>query len=285
MIELIGEQGSSEHQAALLVRDALVRAWPGIDVSPPEDDHVKIASSAKLSGQKVSDVDVVVAGRFRTKRYIIPKSNAKDVDGNSIVGTKVRVRSFIVAVEVKDHSFEAMRMEAGGVMVRYPGGWKSATEQNEAQRYALVGHFRDTIGANPWVNRCLVLLGIHELPRHRGLPQPAAGAVPAVFDATQFLMAAASVYAVRKVGNEHAISSGNDELVEQVLQDGLFQEMMPSNLDRRRMDRIASRPPEARELAALLGGQRVHLRGHGGTGKTILLLQAAYEAFMERGTR
>jgi hypothetical protein len=51
------------------------------------------------------------------------------------------------------------------------------------------------------------------------------------------------------------------------------------------MDRIGSRPQLARELGTLLGNQRVHLRGHGGTGKTILLLQAAYEAFVERGIR
>jgi len=285
VIEVIGEPGSSEHQAALLVRDALARAWRGIDTSPPEEEHVKIASSVKLSGQKVSDVDVVVAGLFRTRRYIVPRSNAKDMDGNSIVGTKVRVKSFIVAVEVKDHSSGAMRIEAGAVKVKYPDGWKSATDQNDAQRHSLVGHFRDTTGSNPWVYRCVTLLGIPELPRTRGIPQPPAGAVPSNFDALQFLMAAASVLGIRKSGGEHAISSGSEELMEKVLADGLFQELRPSNLDRKRMDRIGSRPQLARELASLLGSNRVHLRGHGGTGKTILLLQAAYEAFVERSTR
>lgn len=285
MIEVIGEPGSSEYQTALLVRDALTKAWRGINTSPPEEEHVKIASSVKLSGQKVSDVDVVVAGLFRTKRYIVPKSNAKDAEGNSIIGTKVRVRSFIVAVEVKDHPSGAMRIEAGAVKVKYADGWKSATDQNDAQRHALVGHFRDTTGSSPWVYRCVALLGIPELPRLRGIPQPSAGAVPSAFDALQFLMAAASVLGIRKSNGEHAISSGSEELMEKVLADGLFQKLRPSDLDRRRMDRIASRPQMARELGSLLGSQRVHLRGHGGTGKTILLLQAAYEAFIERGTR
>src|SRR5690606_17354224 len=31
--------------------------------------------------------------------------------------------------------------------------------------------------------------------------------------------------------------------------------------------------------------QRIHLRGNGGTGKTILLLQSAYDAFVDRGVR
>lgn len=285
MIEVIGEPGSSEHQAALLVRDALARAWRGIDTSPPEEEHVKIASSVKLSGQKISDVDVVVAGLFRTRRYIVPRSNAKDMDGNSIVGAKVRVRSFIVAVEVKDHSSGAMRIEAGGVKVRYADGWKSATDQNDAQGHALKEHFRNTVGSGPWVYRCVALLGIPDLPTVRGIPQPPAGAVPSSFDALQFLMAAASVLGIRKTNGEHAISSGSDELMEKVLADGLFQELRPSSLDRRRMDRIASRPPVARELGGLLGRHRVHVRGHGGTGKTVLLLQAAYEAFVDRGTR
>ncbi|UPA27017.1 DNA/RNA helicase [Shinella oryzae] len=285
MIEVIGVPGSSEYQAALLIRDALTKTWRGIDTSPAGEEHVKIAASVKLSGQKVSDIDVVVAGLFRTKRYLVPRSNAKDVDGNSIVGAKVRVRSFVVAVEVKEHSSDRMRIEAGGINVKYAGGWKSATQQNDDQAHALKGHFQDTTRSSPWVYRCVALLGIPELPRTRGIQQPNAGAVASLFDGLEFLMAAATVLGIRKINGEHAISSGNEELMEQVLSDGLFQQLRPSSLDRRRMDRIASRPEVARQLGSLLGKQRVHLRGHGGTGKTILLLQAAYEAFLDRGVR
>ncbi|MCZ8195847.1 MAG: DNA/RNA helicase [Hyphomonadaceae bacterium] len=285
MIEVIGQPGSSEHDAAIRIRDAFLKLWPGVDTSPVEQENIKIVSKLKLSGQKVSDIDVVVAGLLRTKRYIIPRSNAKDVDGKSIIGTKVRVTSFVIAVEVKDHSADGVKAEAGSVTVRYKDGWKSATDQNEDQRYALVGQLRDVTGVNVWVYRCLVLLGLHELPQVRGIPQPAAGAVPALFDIGRFLMAAASVNGIRKLGHEHVIASAKDEIMEQVLEDGLFRALMPSGLDRKRMDRIAARPQEAKELGALIGLQRVHLRGHGGTGKTVLLLQAAYEAFLERGIR
>ncbi|GLS35794.1 hypothetical protein GCM10010869_13830 [Mesorhizobium tianshanense] len=101
MIEVIGEEGTPEHDAAIAVKDALAKAWPGLDTSPDTDDHVKIAASVKLSGHKVSDIDVVVVGLFRTKHYIIPKSQARDADGNSLVGKQVRVRSFVAAIEVK----------------------------------------------------------------------------------------------------------------------------------------------------------------------------------------
>lgn len=285
MIEVIGETGNAEHDAALLMRDALVRTWPGIEASPAEEDHIKVASRVKLSGQKVSDIDVVVVGLLRSRRYIVPRANTKDADGKSIVGSKVRVRSFVIAVEVKDQSGPNVVVEAGGVRVRYKDGWKSATEQNESQRYALVNYLRDCTNTNPWVHRCLVLRGLNELPKVRGIPQPTAGAVPATFDATALLVATASVNGIKKYAQEHAISSGDDATIERILDDGFLKPLVASGLDRKRMDRIAARPDEARQLSSLLGKQRVHLRGNGGTGKTILLLQSAYDAFLDRGMR
>ncbi|WP_309085784.1 DNA/RNA helicase [Chelativorans sp.] len=285
MIEVIGEPGSPEHEAALLIRDALMRTWPGIEATPASEDHVKIASSVKLSGQKVSDVDVVVVGFLAGRRYIIPKAAIKDADGNSLLGAKVRVKSFVAAIEVKDHSASSMQIVAGGVSVKYKEGWKSATDQNDAQLYSLRQYLRETTGTNPYVYRCLVLRGIDELPRHRGIQHPQAGAVPAKFDASALLMAMATVGELRKHGGEYVISSGDDETLQRVLSSSLLTPLVPSNLDRRRMDRIAARPLEAREIAELLGSERVHIRGNGGTGKTILMLQAAYEAFQTRGIR
>ena len=285
MIELIGQEGTPEHDAAIAIREAFIKTWPGIEATPKEEEHVKIASCVKLSGQKVSDIDVVIVGQLRPNRFIVPKSGAKDADGNSLVTTKVRVKSFIATIEVKDHPPENIIIEAGGVRVKYRDGWKSATEQNEQQRYALLSYLRDATGVNPWVHRCLMLRGVHELPKDRGIPRPTSGTVPALFDATSLLVAMASVNGIRKVGGGHTISSGDEALLKGILSDSLLTTLTPSSLDRKRMDRIAARPEEARQLAALLGQSRIHIRGNGGTGKTVLLLQTAYEAFQEYGKR
>lgn len=285
MIEIIGEPGNPEHDAAVLIQEAFVRSWPGIEKSSSDEDHIKIVSRAKISGQKVSDIDVVVVGRLTTKRYVVPRTNTKDTDGRSLVGTKIRVRSFVIAVEVKDHSSTGLVIEAGGVRVRYKGGWKSATDQNEDQRYGLVNYLKDSTGANPWVYRCLILAGVHELPKSRGIPHPEAGAVPRNFDAGSFLLAAAAVNGIKKLGHEHGISSGDEPTIDAILEGDYLSPLVPSNLDRKRMDRIAARPKEAKEISALLGMKRVHLRGNGGTGKTVLLLQSAYDAFLDRGIR
>lgn len=285
MIEVIGQEGTPEHDAALAVKAALARAFPGLGECPATEDHVKIAAGLKLSGHKISDIDVVVAGIFRTKRVIIPKTHARDVDGNSLIGKPVRVRSFVAAIEVKAHGEKGLRIEAGSVSVKYKDGWKSATQQNDDQKYALSQYLQESTGTNPWVYRCVLLQGIPELPKHRGQQQPQAGAVASGFDAPSLLVAMAAVNGIRKHGVEAFIGSGDEGTMERVLDDALFLPIVPSALDQRRMLRIAARPAEAKELASLLGEHRVHLRGHGGTGKTILLLQTAYEAFVQEGKR
>lgn len=284
MIELIGVEGSDEYAAALLLRDAFIKTWPTLASCPPEEDHVKIIASAKLSNHKVSDIDIVVAGLIRTKRYIVPSSQARDTDGNSLVGKKIRVRSFVVAIEVKGQGVGGLEFSAGGVKARYSNGWKDATGQNDLQKYALLKSLQATTSTSPHVFRCVMLTGIPTLPKERGRIQPEAGAIPAGFDATNFLVAAAMVNGISK-SHEPFISSGDEGTLERILEDPLFKVLVPTSLDRRRMDRIASRPAEAGEISDLLGHQRVHLRGNGGTGKTILLLQSAYEAFLKHGTR
>lgn len=285
MIEMIGTQGSPEYDAALAIKQAFIQTWPGIDSTLAENDLIRIAANVKLSGHKVSDIDVVVVGRLHGKRYIVPTTSVSDVDGNRILGAKIRVKSFIVAIEVKDHGAEGMQVAAGGVTVRYGNKWKSATDQNEEQRYALLEYLQQVTGGNPWVFRCLMLRGIGVLPKLRGRTHPAAGAVAGQFNATTLLAAMAAVNGIPKFGDEYVIRSANAETMDLVVDDGLLTPLIPTSLDRKKMDRIAARPMEAQELASLLGVNRVHLRGHGGTGKTVLLLQAAYEAYLRQGKR
>lgn len=284
MIEIIGTAGSEEHEAALLLRDTLIKTWPTLASSPREEDHVKILTSAKLSGRRISDVDIIIAALFRSKRYIVPKSQARDTEGNSLMGKQIRVRSFVAAIEVKGQGESGLEISAGSVKARYSNGWKDATNQNDLQKYALLHTLQETTGTTPHIFRCLILTGIESLPKERGRIQPEAGAVAANFDATTLLVASAMVNGIPK-SHEPFISSGDEGTIERILADPLFTVLVPSSLDRKRMDRIAARPAEAREIGALLGRQRVHLRGNGGTGKTILLLQSAYEAFQERGMR
>lgn len=285
MIEVIGDVGSAEHRTALTIAQVLERYWPGIGSSSAVEEHVKIAANRKLSGYKVSDIDIVLAAKLGPSRYIVPKTSLTDREGKRLQGAKIRVRSFVAAIEVKDHDAHGMSISASNVDVQYTSGPKSATAQNDAQKYALLNFLKDETGKDPWVYRCLILEGISELPRDRGRTIPAAATVASSFDVASMLAAMLAENAVGKIGNDYAMSSGDPDLIEKILVSRIFTNVTPSALDRKKMDRIAARPQEAQELASLLGHERVHLRGEGGTGKTVLLAQAAHEAFRSRGTR
>lgn len=285
MILVTGSEGTTEYRAARTIADAFASYWPGIGSSPAEEELVRIAANTKLSNYKVSDIDIVIAAKLRPGRYVVPKTPLKDQDDRKVVGTKVRVQSLLAALEVKGQDAGGLRISAGNVDARYREGWKSATEQNDAQKYALLSYFRDYTNREPWVYRCLLLQGINELPRERGRLVPAAATVPARFDAASLVAAMVAENRLRRKGREYTVSSGDDELLDRVLGSRLFEQVTPSNLDRQKMDRVAARPREARDLAALLGQERVHLRGEGGTGKTVLLAQAAHEAYSSHGKR
>ena len=135
MIEIIGSQDCPEYEAALNIKKALEKLWPGIGTSPISDDHVKIASSVKLSVYKVSDIDIVVAANFRKKRYIVPKTVFIDKNGKRVTGAKILVRSFIGAVELKDHDANRVRIEAGNV-----GRGKLSRVESEYQFPSIAGN-------------------------------------------------------------------------------------------------------------------------------------------------
>jgi hypothetical protein len=284
VIEIIGEEGTEEYDAAVAIADAIAKLWPGVEGSPAELEHIKIAPNAKLAGYKISDVDVIVAGVFVKPRYFVPHKPLHDLDGKRLVGIKVKVENIVVAVEVKGHDGSGISVVGDEVAVRYPDGWKSATGQNVAQAHALAKYFEHQ-HLSTWVYRCLALQGIPALPVCNGKAVPEAGAVAFGFSGTDFLTAVAGVNGVRKFGRDFVISSAPMVTARKVLEASIFRAIVPSKLDRAKMDRIAARRSEAKGLAELLGQQMVRLKGRGGTGKTIMLLQAAHEAFVGHGRR
>jgi hypothetical protein len=284
MIEIIGDEGTEEYDAAVAIADALAKLWPGLKDSPAEVEHLKISPNAKLAGYKVSDIDIVVAGVFAKPRYFVPRKALHDQDGHRLGGIKVKVENLLVAVEVKGHDAGGINVAGDEVTVRYQEGWKSATGQNIDQVHALAKYFEHQ-HLSTWVYRCLALQGIPALPISNGKAVPEAGAVAFGFSGTDFLTAVAGVNGVRKFGRDFVLSSAPMAKARMVLEASIFRAIMPSKLDRAKMDRIAARRSESKDLAELLGQRMVRLMGHGGTGKTIMLLQAAHEAFVGHGRR
>lgn len=281
MIKIIGDDdGTSEAGAARTIADALEEIWPGISQTPPELDDIKLVASAKIAGYRVNEVDVVLCAKFKPGRRFVPTKVLKDLDGAKVIGAPVAVDNLLVAIEVKDQSAPNVRIEGDIVRVRYSRTgtveWKSATQQNNDQVFSLQEYFADQ-RLSLFVYRLLVMRGLDTIAFN--------GAVPRQFRGAQFLTAIGGVSGVRKSKGGYVLRSGSNDDIKRALSAGLFRTYTPTSLDRARMDRIAVRKKDVAGRLDIIGKKMVSFRGRGGAGKTIMLLQTAWQAFEERGLR
>ena len=122
MIEIIGLEGTAEFDAAQRIRQALIGLWPGIEATSANEELIRIAAGAKISGYRVSDIDIVVCGVFRASRRFVPKRALLDTEGQRIVNRPVSVPTLVVAVEVKDHESSGIRLIGDKIEVKYSRG-------------------------------------------------------------------------------------------------------------------------------------------------------------------
>lgn len=280
MIGLIGVEGSSEYRAALMVRDALEEIWPGVSTTPANQDDIKIAVSVKISGYKVQDIDIVLVGQLSEPRRVRPTQVIRGHAGNRINKRPLLVESFVVAIEVKDQDDIGVRINDDQVQVRYSRSgriqWKSATDQNVDQVHSLKAYFSDQ-HVDVFVRRCLIFPSLLNIS--------APSAVASEFNGHQLFSAIASPSRVLERNGQGFLSAGKPQFVSKVLASPLFRPMLPTRLDRERMDRLLAKSSAVDELVETLGSGTIFLRGYGGTGKTVLLIQTAWKQYKVEGKR
>lgn len=281
MIEIIGHPGTSEYEAAVSIFEALVRLWPGIESSAPAKDHVIISAGTKISGYQVSDIDVVVVGVFNPDRKFTATKVLSDRRGKKYLKKPVGVSNFVAVVEVKDHDQRRVQIINDSVQVYYSRGasrgWHCATEQNDKQLHSLREYLRDKNINSLWVYRTLLMRGLAHID------QP--GTLPRSFSGDDFLSSIASLTRLENGADGLRFASGDHQGVARALGLPIFKAVIPSGLDRKRMDMIVKETSQAEALMGLQGKKMVRLRGQGGTGKTVMLLQAAWRKYSERGER
>jgi hypothetical protein len=281
MIEIIGDKSSAEYSAAEQLAEVLTDLWPDIRKSPREFDDVRIRVNCHLTGYKIEEIDIVLCARFSRPRSFKPSGLVKVRGGRRVDdGKKILVDNLIAAIEVKDHSGKAIKVQGDTVSVYYgrAGTWSDATDQNRKQVFSLAEYCNDLLGDKPYVHRCLMMRGVPEIK--------CAGALPAEFDGAQFLTQIAKCSQVLESQGRFFLSSLKRQAeIDRMLSGRLFRQAQASSLDRKRMDRIAGEAAQAISKVAKPGESFIKLRGRGGTGKTMVLLQTAVHRFKEFGHR
>lgn len=280
MIEIVGANEGQEYEAAVHLRKLILAVWP--DLSQHPDDHIKLFVSLKLYGQKYEDIDVFVVGHFSEPREFDVEMKFYPRDREPVLPRRAYVRNFALAVEVKSHDASGVRFNDKLVSVKYPRGWECVTEKAFKQVFELKSYLLRAGLPSPYVKDLVFMTGLREadLPAR---PHNCFG-IDASFEKILNIVGQVSQPLVKD--RFATISFGPDDNFHAILSPKatVLKTMEPTSLDRRRMDRIVkSALPD--EWLDDLAKKQIVVRGRGGVGKTVILLQMAYRAFDNAGTR
>jgi len=275
MIEILGVQEGKEFEAAAHLRKRLLAVWP--DLAQSANDHVKIFVGLKLYGYRIEDIDIVVIGHFAQPRLFDVEFKFYPREGEPFIPRRAAVKNFILVIETKSHDATGVKFNDKIASVRY---WRivivneaAATERNRQQMFEFKRYLAEHGVTRVYVQDLVYFSGLREndLPKR---PHNCFG-VDASFE--RILNIIGQVSAPQHHQREAMISFGTDDVFDAILSPDfpLLRTLEPTPLDRRRMDRIAKAALPETWLDDL-GRKQIVIRGRGGVGKTVILLQMAY---------
>mgnify|MGYP001244659851 FL=1 len=284
MIEITGVAEGDEYAAAKRLERRIIDLWP--DLARSRTDTVRIFVGLKMHGQKLEDLDLVVIASFETARDFDPEWKFYAREGEAFTPKAARVRNFALVVEVKSHDATGVRFENTAGFVRYVRNgvesWECVTEKNRTQMFEFK-KWLDRFGLDHvHVQNLVLFTGLKE----RDLPSRPHVCIASDTSFERLLNVLGQVAGPREPDRRVTLSYGSEDAFGRLLAENspLFATLEPTPLDRRRMDLIAkSALPDV--WLDDLGERQVLLKGRGGVGKTVILLQMAYRAFDQSGQR
>lgn len=278
MIEILGVTEGKEYEAAVHLRKQILAVWP--DLSQSREDCVKIFVGLKLYGRRIEDIDLVVIGHFAKPRTFAVEFRFYPREGEPFVPRRASVKNFLLVIETKSHDATGVRFDDKIARVRYGRSgravWEPVTEKNRQQMFEFKGYLAEQGVERLYAQDLIFFSGLREpdLPKR---PHNCFG-VDASFE--RILNILGQVSGPHHQDRNAFISFGADEVFESILSPEfpLLQTLEPTPIDRRKMDRIV-KAALADAWLDDLGRKQVVIRGRGGVGKTVILLQMAYRAF------
>ncbi len=280
MIQVVGAEDTREYEAALALRRLILQEWPGIIDDPTHQVH--IIANAKCHGQQPRDIDVLLLAKFGPGFRYRPFLSFTAADGQTHRPEYVYVDSLCLAIEVKDHQPKDVRFIGTAVEVRYHDKWHNASEQSEKQIFSIKGYVSYHAIRPPWVTPLLWLRNVSnaDLPTR---PHPTIG-IPITWSIILNIIGQITApkwrngqWSLDAFSQDHASFLGTIELFTKVLES--------THLDRQRVERINRQNIDLEPIKPIMGKKLIILRGRGGTGKTVRLLQLAKYLCDEQGSR
>jgi hypothetical protein len=280
VIRVLGVNQGQEYEAALHLKKKLVSLWP--DLIQSKTDIVRIYVGLKMYGQDVEDLDLVVLCHFEDGREFDSEFKFYSRGAEPYVPRSSKVHNLALVIEVKSHDQSGVKFVDKVASVRYPSGWECVTEKNRKQ----VFEFKKYLARNSMPDVFVQDLIYFSSLRERDLPERPHNCfgVDSGFERILSILGQVSSPLVQ---SRHAkINFGSDADFDEILgRDSTFlRELEASPLDRKRMDLIVKQEI-GEEWISDISERQVLLRGRGGVGKTVVLLQMAFLAYQRRALR
>lgn len=279
MIHVVGPESTAEYGAAVDLRKLMVQRWPAIEEDPAH--QVWLIAGAKCHGQPLRDIDILLLATFGPGLKYDTFYPFTDKYHQLQEPSDVAVRSLCVAIELKDHSAGYVRFIGSRVQVRYKDGWHEASEQSQRQVHSVKDYLKAQDIPPPYVTSLLWLRNIPntQLPPR---PHPILGA-QLTWDL--ILNVIGQNAPPRSQDGGWTLDAKYPESTFPRVVNAFTKEIKPTLLDRQRMERVNQRVSAVEHIRESVGHRLVILRGRGGTGKTMHLLQLARMLYDDEGAR
>lgn len=281
MIFVSGNTEGAEAEAANTLRKLIIESWPWMESDLKSEIH--IIAGVKCHGQVLRDLDLVVFGQFSERalyKPFLPFFCARD---NTLKKPAlIHACNLCVTIEIKDSNPASMRFIGTQVEVQYGNQWKNITEQSHRQIFSLKNYLQINGINAPHITNLIWLRGVEtvDLPK---FPHNIIGG-NATWDLFINVIAQQSPPRLR---DGKWLLDANFQVQPGGFQSAcnlLTKTILPTNLDRKKMDRICRHSVNP-EWFSNLQNKDLVFRGRGGTGKTIILLQLAWKAYEESNSR
>lgn len=231
---------------------------------------LEIVPSAQCFGQKTQDVDLLVfyADYRKTDRLFEAESGQL-------------IQSFCATIELKQHAPENVSFNGPHCSVRYRGEMHDVTGQSEKQKYS-VKRYIEGQPSRPRAPYILNLIWLNRVNSHY-LPASTSNIIAMDVTWSQFMNKCAMLCCGNNKAGTIGTFTSRNYLV--TITKIFSQKLGPSKIDRKKMEAITTSMLDRQQYKDKIGQQLLIFRGRGGTGKTVRLLQMAYQEYNDNGLR
>jgi hypothetical protein len=277
LLKIVGQDRGAERQAAEELAAVIAEQLR------PADDFL-IVVGAKCYGQLRQDIDLIVFGDFHPPLQVSCESSDP-----RLTKTSAYIDSFVLSIEVKDHRPDDIRIIGNQVEVRYRGNWSNASHAVFQQRFSIKNFLVNQERQAPFILSAIWLRNIDRkvLP---AVPNDILVGHPDWDDLCSLIvnLAKGRGRTADGLGDErNVISCGTSAAFASAKSaaDMFIREIRPTEIDRKKLERICERQTRDASYLTLLGQQLLIFKGRGGSGKTIRLLQLAKFMHDNAGSR